>query len=407
MKKEKHIRKSKKKILRLMNLILLMVLFALLISLSGCGDYFDALENIAQSPSLPSKTPVVSPSPSPKPSETPKEKPSASPSPSLPVEEEIDQSLVYARNPLIGRYEYMHEFSTKTRPLAIIQENTWQSLPQHGLQSADIVIEMLVEYEISRFLAIYQDPYNVEKIGAVRSLRSYFTQMALAFDGYIVHYGYSDSGRENAKGDLARRGLTTINGLFLGDGGNPFWRDRSRLSAGYSSEHTVVTAGDNLLNKVSSLPESVTKKENRDYVFSFSNTSSAEGKSPANDIYIGNIYVNSPYFLYNQELEKYERYQFGQAHYEGNTGEILNFDNVFVLKMDTWPLNDSLRHVAMTTYGWGSGYYFNKGAYVPIQWKRNNDSSHFEIFYEGEILKVARGNTWICCIPSNRGITIR
>jgi hypothetical protein len=40
--------------------------------------------------------------------------------------------------------------------------------------------------------------------------------MALAFDSYIFHYGYSEYGLEKRKADLIDRGLTTVNGIFGG-----------------------------------------------------------------------------------------------------------------------------------------------------------------------------------------------
>jgi hypothetical protein len=43
----------------------------------------------------------------------------------------------------------MHEFSLTSKPIAILLENKRQSLPQVGISEADIVIEMLVEYDIS------------------------------------------------------------------------------------------------------------------------------------------------------------------------------------------------------------------------------------------------------------------
>lgn len=374
---------------------------------SSCDSYFSAVGTIAESPVLASKAPkpTASQSLEPSPSETvqPTEAPSESETPTP----TLDPSLVFSVNPLTGKGEYMHEYSLTTKPVAIIVENQRVSLPQLGMSQADIIIEMLVESDISRFLVIFQDPYNVEEIGAVRSLRSYFTKMACAFDSYIFHYGFSENELENAKQDLINRGMTTVNGLYGEDNGLPFWRDSARRALGIDSVHCVVTAGNNILTSMKNLPLSKTQKTNEKLTFNFSTKSSTESGELASKVNLSGIYLSSPYFMYDEERGQYLRYQFSDAQVDGNTGEQLACENLFVLRMDTEPLYDAPLHVAITTYGKGTGYYFNDGKYVSIEWTRDTDSSAFVFTHNGEELKVAIGNSWICCVPINSNVGIR
>lgn len=391
--------------------IIISLIIVISILFSSCGSYFEAVGNIAESPTLPSKTPrpSVTPTQTEQPSESvePTETPTESVTPTEEPSATIDPSLVLAVNPLTGKSEYMHEFALDVKPVAIILENKRQSLPQAGISEADIVIEMLVEYDISRFMAIYQDPYNVEKIGAVRSLRSYFTEMALAFDSYIFHYGFSEYGEENAKKDLADRGLTTINGIFGEDNGYPFWRDSDRIASGMESVHCVVTAGQNVLRSMQNISTEKIEKTEQKNIFNFSTQSSTKEGNDANKVYLTGIYISSPYFIYDNNKSEYTRYQFADKHIDGNSGEAISVENLFLIKMDTRYLGDASEHVAITTYGSGSGYYINDGKYIEIQWSRETDSSEFEFTYNNEPLQVAQGNSWISCIPTDADITIR
>ncbi len=398
---------------QIMNLIKKGIIVTLILVISvlsvSCGSYLDAVGNIAESPVLPSKTSSPAPTQTEQPTES--SEPTGTPIESQPPTETPtqtpDPSLVLSVNPLTGKSEYMHEFSLTAKPVAILLENKRQSLPQVGIAEADIVVEMLVEFDISRFMAIYQDPYKVEKIGAVRSLRSYFTKMALAFDSYIFHYGYSEYGVENAKQDLLDRGLTTVNGIFGEDNGHPFWRDSDRIASGMESVHSVVTAGENILSSMKEIPSEKTGKDNKEMIFNFSTESSTKDGKEAFKVYLTGIYISSPYFIYDQNKGVYVRYQFADIQVDGNTNEPLTVENLFILKMDTKYIDDTALHVAITTHGTGTGYYINDGKYIEIQWSRESDSGKFSFTHNGEEIKVATGNSWISCIPSDKNISIR
>lgn len=402
--------KYKRKMNRLKTITILILMIALAIGLCSCEYFFESLGNIAESPTLGPKSPTPTPSSSseisPEPSETEQPSQTATIEPTPTPTEEVKEGVL-GLNPLTGETEYMSEYSLTTKPVAIILENMRQSLPQLGLSEADIVVEMQVEYEISRFMAIYQDPYDIKKIGAVRSLRSYFTDMALAFDTYLFHYGYSEYGTENAKQDLIDRGINTVNGIYGTDSGYPYWRDAQRIADGYESVHSVVTAGANILNSMQEIDRSETIQETKDPTFNFSSVSDTVNGSKAEKVYLTGLYISSPYFIYDSDADRYLRYQFGDNQIDGTTGEQLSVKNLFVLKMDTVDILDTNLHIAIATDGTGAGYYFNDGKYVEITWSRETESSEFVFSYNGEELKVSIGNSWICCIPTEDTITIK
>ena len=76
-----------------------------------------------------------------------------------------------------------------TRPIAVMIPNESAAIPQYGLSQASVIYEANVEGRMSRMMAIFEDWQDMEKIGNIRSLRTYFAYWAFEWDAFIVHYG--------------------------------------------------------------------------------------------------------------------------------------------------------------------------------------------------------------------------
>ena len=68
-----------------------------------------------------------------------------------------------------------------TRPIAIMVENSFAARPQSGLYLADVVFEVVDEYGITRFVAVYASQ-DAGIVGPVRSSRMYYADIAKSFD---------------------------------------------------------------------------------------------------------------------------------------------------------------------------------------------------------------------------------
>jgi len=79
------------------------------------------------------------------------------------------------------------------RPLAIVVENHSEARPQSGLDKADVVYEALVEWGITRFMAIYAQQ-EAAVVGPVRSIRHYFVHWAREYEAILGHAGGSPQG---------------------------------------------------------------------------------------------------------------------------------------------------------------------------------------------------------------------
>lgn len=80
------------------------------------------------------------------------------------------------------------------RPLAVMINNAPAARPQSGLSSADIILEVLAEGGITRFIAIFQSEGAAETVGPVRSIRPYLIELGESYDGVLVHAGGSPGG---------------------------------------------------------------------------------------------------------------------------------------------------------------------------------------------------------------------
>lgn len=102
----------------------------------------------------------------------PKPKPSASPKTTA--------------NPLDGTQ--VSEDLARRHPLAVIVENHTAARPQIGLDKASIVYETITEGGITRFMAIF-GPRDADKVGPVRSLRTFFLDWAWEYNAFLGHVG--------------------------------------------------------------------------------------------------------------------------------------------------------------------------------------------------------------------------
>ncbi len=72
------------------------------------------------------------------------------------------------------------------RAIAVMISNDPEALPQSGLSEADIVYEAPAEFNLTRLLPIFLTD-SPEKVGPIRSTRSYFVGLAAEYGGGLAH----------------------------------------------------------------------------------------------------------------------------------------------------------------------------------------------------------------------------
>ena len=142
-------------------------------------------------------------------------KPTTTENPTTAEPEETTVPEMTVPSPTLISDEPVSEFNFPEegkRPFAVMIDNEGtKPLPQGGLNKAQLIYEIIVEYGVTRLMALYwnEDP---EMIGPVRSSRHYFIEYAMEHDALYVHIGQSPK----AEIYLRDYKIQNVNGVLRG-----------------------------------------------------------------------------------------------------------------------------------------------------------------------------------------------
>ncbi len=105
------------------------------------------------------------------------------------VEEVVEEDPGPPRSALTGLEISQEEADADLRPLAVMYPIDRLAQPQYGLDRVQVFYEILEEGDMSRQMGIVQDWQNLDRIGNIRSIRSYFVYEGLEWDPIYIHYG--------------------------------------------------------------------------------------------------------------------------------------------------------------------------------------------------------------------------
>ena len=281
------------------------------------------------------------------------------------------------------------------RPVAVMVNNVQKAMPQYGVGQADIIFEIPVEGDATRFMALYGDYTKVPQICPIRSCRYYFPALSQGFDAYYVNWGIDDT-----MGDyLAALNMDQIEGIT--NTGGLFGRDQEKLNQGYALEHTGYFDGTKLVSYIESQGlRTDLLEDKKGAAFPF-NGMEEQLKPEGNDctsVQI-NFGAQSSAFTYDQEKKVYLKQINGQPQVDGKTGEQLSFTNVFVLETDI-SVRDDIGHKEIDWDGAADsvGYYVSNGGVQKIHWSKeaNNENSYLRFYDEsGQEISINRGKSYI------------
>ena len=295
-------------------------------------------------------------------------------------------------NPLTGEGRMEAQVN---RPFAVVINNIKAALPHHGVSQADMIYEILAEGGITRCLAIFTDISDVEKLGSVRSARTYFIDLAKAYDAILVHAG----GSEFAYSEFSKSGWPHLDGIQ--GASKYFYRDQARLNKGIAREHTLFTSGEKILTAAQATKYTLTR-DSIDYGFKFAEDVQLSG-DPAAKITLSFTKKRETIMSYNPETGLYEGYQQGGDYIDGNTGEVMTFKNVIVLHART--SSDGYRMFA-DLVGTGNGYFACNGEIVPIKWSRKSAKQPFVYtLKDGTPIELGIGTSYVGILPNTSSVT--
>ncbi|TSC94827.1 MAG: Uncharacterized protein Athens101428_168 [Candidatus Berkelbacteria bacterium Athens1014_28] len=281
--------------------------------------------------------------------------------------------------------ETTKELSTR-HPLGIMIENHTDARPQYGLTSASIIYEAIAEGGITRFLAVFS-PRDAEKVGPIRSARTYYVDWIKELNGYYAHIG----------GNYDALELIKSNGILdLDQFSNPsaYWREYKK---GVSSEHTVYTATSKLYKIASDKKYST----DNNFVLTKFKTELEKEKRPATEtitINFGNANYNVSY-NFDPATNSYGRILAGKPHIDTANNQQISAKNVIVQVVNRRSTVTKINEQGwiMDTVGNGSASVFQDGAEIKATWKKDNSSSRTRFFNKatGAEIELNAGQTWI------------
>lgn len=291
---------------------------------------------------------------------------------------------------------------------AVVLNNIKACMPQSGLQSADIVFELETEGGITRLLALYTDFTSVNKIGPVRSARTYFNNLATGYSSVLIHCGGSVNALKGMSDDTNK--LADWLHIDQRFNGNYFYRDQDRKEQGYATEHTLFTTGEKLQAAVTKKGLDKTALGVTDLGMQFADSVTLNGEV-AEKITVDFRGSKTTSFTYNTELGAYEASQYKKDHIDENTGKPVNYRNILVLQTEQWTQKEgSYNRSYYDLEGEGEGYYACDGQIVPIKWSRKSVSDPFTYtLADGTPLTLGVGRSYVAVISdgSNAGVTYK
>jgi len=266
------------------------------------------------------------------------------------------------------------------QPISVVIDNHPDARPQSGISRADLVVEVVAEGGITRFMAIFLAG-ETDIVGPVRSAREYFAEISHTFDAAIAHVGGSPSGYDT----IRNLGVDDLDQMSAG---NYFWRDRSRRAPhnAYSSTADLRRLMD---QRNYTLDKILTP-------FKFKDDADNENFGTASEIRVE--FSRSSYnviWTHDPETNTYARNMGGVSHMDTAFGEQVTAKNIMVMftTVDTF---DAKGRVHIGLDGTGNALVFRDGDVIEGTWHRNSDSQPIEFKdTSGNTIPLNRGNSWL------------
>ncbi len=291
------------------------------------------------------------------------------------------------------------DVDSKTRPYAVMINSVNEALPQSGLDKAYIVYEIMVEYGITRMLALFKD-VDFEKVGSIRSVRSQYLPYVFENDAILVHAG----GQKEALERIVNEKITDIDV----DGAYGVRDTELRKTRAY--EHTLFT-NSNLLSKAMqdmNIKSTTETKNLLTYSADELDLSNYETKE-ANSISIKYSDYRTSNYTYDSDSKTYLRSMNNTKNVDLVTGQQYKVKNIIVYSAvyTTYTLRGT-GYQKIEDIASGEGYYITDGVALPITWSKSSEKSQtvYKIKEDGKELVVNDGNTYIQIYPTTGNLSI-
>lgn len=298
-------------------------------------------------------------------------------------------STAKTANPLDGTEAELAK--ANRHPLAIIIENYPEARPQIGLDKASIIYEAITEGGITRFMAIY-GPKDTDKVGPVRSLRTFFLDWAWSYNAFLAHCG----GNIDALDRVGPEGALDLDQFALGD--KAYWREPM---AGKAIEHTMYTSTIKLYKAA--------QDKGFDMNANFKSFKFLDPKKfTVNQSVRQSVTIDfsSPSYKVTYEYDpinnNYIRSMAGTLHRDRDTGNQLAPTNIIIQEVSRVQTTTRINEESWTfnTIGEGKAYVFYGGQKIDAIWKKQSLKDR-TMFYDSnnKEIKFLPGQFWYEITP--------
>ena len=303
--------------------------------------------------------------------------------------------------------EWIDDSLKDQRPIAVMVDNESKALPHYGVNSADVVYELMnstANGRVTRLMVIVKDWAKIEQLGSVRSTRPTNFLLAAEWNAILCHDGgpfYNDE-------YIAKPYTNNLSGGF------------ARFSNGKATEFTEYITAESYTNTnkgktyqglVERIESSGYSKTYNEYYpgshFRFAqgelDLSGQDGVKAATQIAFPFPH-NGSKLTYNASTGEYEYYEYGKAHTDPLDGDaITGFKNV-IIQSCSFTQYDENGYLIYHVVGSGEdGYYLTNGQAIPITWSKADDTAVtvFKNKATGEEIELNTGKTYIAIVPSD------
>ncbi len=308
--------------------------------------------------------------------------------------DELPEGMV--RSQLTG--ELVDEKIGLRRPISVMLNNLQAAVPQAGIEKAGVVVEAPVEGAICRFQAFFEDYDALDKIGSVRSARTYFVYYSRQFDSIYLHFGEANY----ALDALNHPSIDNLSGLSA-VGNKVYYRTTDRVAP-----HNAYASAEGIAAGIED--QQFRTHLDKDYTGPFLFTKDDEEVNLTNGSaaikVVPGYYVNKPWFEYNEEDGLYYRFQYDGKHIDELTGNQLAYKNI-IFQNCSYEYYYDTPYLNIDMQGRGEGKYFTNGKVIDITWEKKDEFGQ-TLYYDknGNQITLNQGKTWICIITESDRVEI-
>ncbi len=294
-----------------------------------------------------------------------------------------------------------------TRPLAVMMPTDKAAQPSYGISYADILYEIMEEGGISRQMAIIPKWTGLSRIGNLRSCRLYYIYAAKEWDPILIHFG----GVAYMKGVINGPDMNNISGTYeYGVGGKAPGAGQFFRSSDRPAPHNAYISASGIQKAcvqqgyLTNLRAGFYNAKHFTFADAGNDLSSVPGSAPATSVDLSDIFPYSKTsFAYNAAEGVYYKNIHGGAQKDAVNGKQISFANV-IIQNTKWSQLDKKGYLGFSMIdSTEDGYYFTKGRYIHITWKKTGDYTPTKYYDDaGNEIKLNTGKTYIAIAQKGR-----